>query len=112
MKEFEPRAYGMVVGVRNAMTKDGELMFAEIMPATPLNLIHPARGRSWKEPHIRWWFEVCYLPKRIDKNLKTRVWVHHSELDGGAMTFKKCVEKAMDALSQIEDELIEEEKSK
>lgn len=117
----------------HSQTKSGETIYAELMPATPLlvwrgfqpkhstiqildqpehtitrNLIQRfwpwTTGRTWKEAHIRWWFEVL-----SDSSPKTQenpygMGQHHYQHDGGAMTLRQAIWKAHNAVAKAVEE--------
>lgn len=95
-----PLGYGMIVCP--LPTNDGkQIVFAEVVPATPLRL-NRKHSRSWKEPHIRWWFEIHSTG---DKSLEfpDNIGAHWHEHDGGATTLMGAVHKAMDAVERVID---------
>lgn len=83
-----------MIRVYETISINGEMFYAEIEPATPLiryvgfkrsgwRYIWPfATGRTWKEPHIRWWYEVF-----SDHG-------HHIDFDGGGSTLRQTIWKA------------------
>lgn len=89
---------GLLVGAE--MTSEGRIVYAEIVPATSL-----LRGRSWKQPHIRWWFEI-HEKGKPDENGVTGV--HWYQNDGGAVTFRSCVNRALDQIQKVVDKIEEE----
>lgn len=100
----EISAWGVVVSPGQVK---GRNCYAELVPATPYIIPKPKGqkwryyrvfGRSWKEPHIRWWFEVF----GDDKHGQS---CHYTEHDGGALTFRGAVAKAMEAVSRVAEEI-------
>lgn len=84
---------------------DGTRFWAEIMPATPLLIIPKPKGqaikywlkagRSWREPHIRWWVEVM---SDLDGG------THHINQDTGATTFRGALWQAQNAVDAAIEE--------
>jgi hypothetical protein len=126
------------MNIGHSRTKSGEIIYADLTPATPLlvwrgfqpkhtkvkildlpervitrNLIQRfwpwATGRTWKEAHIRWWFEVHsdFAPKTEDNPFG--VGQHHWQYDGGAMTLRQAIWKAHDAVAKAVEEVDEQE---
>lgn len=98
----------------------GEIVYAEVIPSPPLFGKRDGRsfwswirgGRSWKEPHIRWWYEVHSVNSPKTEDNPTGMGYHYIELDGGAMTLRQAMYKASRAVSDKVYELDIEEMKK
>ena len=96
--------YGLIV---SPLEVRGRRVYAELVPATPYLQLKPRGqswryyrpfGRSWKQPHIRWWFEV-FGDDEFGQSC------HYIEHDGGATTLRQAISKATDAVIRVGDEL-------
>ena len=101
--------YGLAVDPEP--TNYGTTIFAELVPATPLitwqGFSRPSWrkywplgiGRSWREPHIRWWYEIHETgdtTKKFPDNIGTH-WYKH---DGGATTLRGALWRAGEAVDK------------
>lgn len=96
--------YGLMVDP--TPTGCGTTVFAEVVPASSLvrwagfgrtgwRACWPlATGRSWRQPHIRWWYE-------IHEQLSDGMGVHHYRSDGGGITLRQTMRKAGDAVQNV-----------
>lgn len=104
--------YGIMVNPR--VTDDGKTtMYAELYPAPRLIYWHGfgqyrkgwrnywplAIGRSWSEPHIRWWYEIIESedPTKDEIEGASKHWANH---DGGAVTLRQALTKASNSVEE------------
>jgi hypothetical protein len=101
-----PGHFGLISGRRPSR---GHVLYAEITPASPLlywvgftrrgwrRFVPFANGRSWLEPHIRWWYEIhsTYLS-----------YPYEDGGSGGAFSLAGCLNKAEDALEMLEEKFM------
>jgi hypothetical protein len=95
--------FGLIVGQH---PYKGHVLYAEIVPAPPLlfwvgfsrkgwrRFVPFATGRTWKEPHIRWWYEI---------HSTNYSYEYQAGGSGGATTLGGCISRADDAINGLED---------
>lgn len=84
-----PLSYGLIIGPMKTF-KEGHLIFAEIEPSSST--------RRWRELHIRWWFEIIGVEP---DGTSTHYW----QDDGGGMTYRAAMRRAMTSIQKVVREL-------
>jgi hypothetical protein len=99
------------MNIGHEKTKQGEVIYAELMPATPLLIWYGftrkgwckfwpwASGRTWKEPLTFWWYEILSESSPVTPDNPFGAGTHHYHRDGGAMTLRQAIWKAHEAVS-------------
>lgn len=109
--------YGLMVSPM--ATSRGTVVYAEIEPAPRLlrwigfhqwsglrKYIPFHNGRSLREPHIRWWFEI-HETAEFGEECGTHWWEH----DGGAITLRQVIRKANQAVSEVVETIRKEKET-